>query len=185
MPGCEYQWASFSVMSSGNVTLHPVNSGEAAKVRACPEQAKRVERETSLTISVLDQKHPHLIPLPSKGEEEGFARLQLSHFTFVFVVNADFAHIQDRHLLGQPVEILRELHVRMRVRRSGKRNPFFDRELDDAIGGIKFIYGFAPAGGGKFDREIARTNEIERFVDDRSNVAARPVSVNLDQIKMR
>ena len=38
-------------MSSDNVTLHPVKSGEAAKVRACPERAERVERETSLNIS--------------------------------------------------------------------------------------------------------------------------------------
>ena len=39
-------------MLSGNVTLHPVNSGEAAKVRACPERAQRVKCETSPTISV-------------------------------------------------------------------------------------------------------------------------------------
>jgi len=39
------------VMSSGNVTLHPFNSGAAATLRACPERAQRVERETSLTIS--------------------------------------------------------------------------------------------------------------------------------------
>ena len=37
-------------MSSGSVTLHPVKSGEAASFIACPEQAKRVEWETSLTI---------------------------------------------------------------------------------------------------------------------------------------
>ena len=41
------------VMSSGNVTLHPLNSGAAAILRACPERAQRVERETSLNISVL------------------------------------------------------------------------------------------------------------------------------------
>jgi D-amino-acid oxidase len=39
------------VMSSGNVTLHPFNSGAAATLRACPERAQRVERETSLNIS--------------------------------------------------------------------------------------------------------------------------------------
>jgi len=38
-------------MSSGNVTLHPFNSGVAAILRACPERAQRVERETSLAIS--------------------------------------------------------------------------------------------------------------------------------------
>jgi hypothetical protein len=35
------------VMSSGNVTLHPINSGEAATLKACPERAERVEWETS------------------------------------------------------------------------------------------------------------------------------------------
>ena len=39
------------VMSSGNVTLHPSKGGTAAILRACPERAQRVERETSLTIS--------------------------------------------------------------------------------------------------------------------------------------
>jgi hypothetical protein len=38
-------------MSSGNVTLHPFNSGATAILRACPERAQRVERETSLDIS--------------------------------------------------------------------------------------------------------------------------------------
>jgi hypothetical protein len=38
-------------MSSGNVTLHPVYRGEAAIMKACPERAKRVEWETSLSIS--------------------------------------------------------------------------------------------------------------------------------------
>jgi hypothetical protein len=45
------------VMSSGNVTLHPLNSGVAAILRACPERAQRVERETSLNISVLTTSH--------------------------------------------------------------------------------------------------------------------------------
>jgi hypothetical protein len=40
----------FSVMSSGNVTLHPFKRDAAAVLRACPERAQRVERETSLTI---------------------------------------------------------------------------------------------------------------------------------------
>jgi len=40
-----------AVMSSGNVTLHPFNSGVAARLRACPERAQRVEWETSQNIS--------------------------------------------------------------------------------------------------------------------------------------
>jgi 23S rRNA (cytosine1962-C5)-methyltransferase len=43
------------VMSSGNVTSHPFHSGAAATWRACPERAQRVERETSLPISVEDR----------------------------------------------------------------------------------------------------------------------------------
>ncbi len=45
------------VMSSGNVTLHPFNSGAAAILRACPERAQRVERETSLNISEISSRH--------------------------------------------------------------------------------------------------------------------------------
>jgi hypothetical protein len=58
------------VMSSGNVTLHPFNSGAAAILRACPERAQRVERETSLNISVLTtfhrQKYLEIPPLRSE-----------------------------------------------------------------------------------------------------------------------
>jgi hypothetical protein len=39
------------VMSSDNVTLHPIYSGDAAILKACSERAKRVEWETSLNIS--------------------------------------------------------------------------------------------------------------------------------------
>ena len=38
-------------MSNSNVTLHPLNSGPAAMLKACPERAQRVEWETSLNIS--------------------------------------------------------------------------------------------------------------------------------------
>ena len=37
------------VIPSGNVTLHPIASGEAAKSKACPERAERVEWEGSFT----------------------------------------------------------------------------------------------------------------------------------------
>src|SRR5207237_3378111 len=87
---------------------------------------------------------PHLNPLPSKGEEENVAaQLHFSHFTFVFFVNANFANLQNRHLLRQPPEIFAKLRVRMRVRRGRKRDSFFDRELNDAIGGIKLVNVFA------------------------------------------
>jgi len=41
---------SMLVMSSGNVRLHPFNSGAAVILKACPERVKRVEWETSLTF---------------------------------------------------------------------------------------------------------------------------------------
>jgi D-amino-acid oxidase len=49
--GASFISSALPVMSSGNVTLHPFNSGAAATLRACPKRAQRVERETSLTIS--------------------------------------------------------------------------------------------------------------------------------------
>ena len=73
----------------------------------------------------------------------------------------------------------------MRVRRSRKRNSFFDRELNDAIGGIKLVHGLAPTGSGKFDGKIARANEIDGLVDDRTNLRVRAVTVDLDKIEMR
>ena len=73
----------------------------------------------------------------------------------------------------------------MCVGRSRKWNSFFQCELDDRVAWIKFVNRFAPARGGKFDGKIARLNEIERFVDDRVNVATRPMSVNFDQVQMR
>jgi hypothetical protein len=47
----EFGQSLLSVIPSGNVTLHPVNSGEAAIMKACPERAERVEWEESLTIN--------------------------------------------------------------------------------------------------------------------------------------
>src|SRR6266581_8584215 len=73
----------------------------------------------------------------------------------------------------------------MRVRRSRKRNSFFDRELNDAIGGIKLVHGLAPTGSGKFDGKIARANEIDGLVDNRTNLRVRAVTVDLDKIEMR
>ncbi len=57
-------------MSSGNVTLHPVYSGEAALMGACPERVQRVEWETSLNISgltrFLKRKQSEIPPLRSE-----------------------------------------------------------------------------------------------------------------------
>jgi hypothetical protein len=65
-------------MSSGNVTLHPFNSGAAAIMRACPERAQRVERETSLIISVRavcdkmsDNRNSHRFPDFARNDKGG------------------------------------------------------------------------------------------------------------------
>jgi hypothetical protein len=69
-------WAWFFVISSGNVTLHPFDSGAAAILKARPEQAERVERETSLNVS---EKHGPNDPSPlPKGEEIGAVDLGCS-----------------------------------------------------------------------------------------------------------
>ena len=75
--------------------------------------------------------------------------------------------------------------MRMRVRGGRKRNPSFKRELNDFVGRIKLIHRFAPAGGGKFDGEAALLNEIERFINDRADVAAWAMAVDFDEIEMR
>src|SRR5439155_15629638 len=73
----------------------------------------------------------------------------------------------------------------MCVGRGRKWDPLFEREPNNRIARVKFVHRFAPAGGGKFDRQIAGTDEFQRFIDDRSDVSAGAMSVNLDQIEMR
>jgi hypothetical protein len=43
----------------------------------------------------------------------------------------------------------------MGVRSGREADSLLDREPDNFVGRIKFIHWFAPAGGGKFDRESA------------------------------
>src|ERR1700693_5803507 len=72
----------------------------------------------------------------------------------------------------------------MRVGRGRKRNSLFNPELDDRVAWIKFVHGFSPAGGGKFDRETTRANEIQGFINDRADVTARAMTMDLDQVEM-
>ena len=72
----------------------------------------------------------------------------------------------------------------MRVGCGRKWNSLGEREFDDPIARIEFLYRFAPAGGGKFDRKIARVDEIERFGRERFNIGVRTMAVNLDQVQM-
>ena len=80
--------------------------------------------------------------------------------------------------------MIAKLRVRMRVGGSCERNPFPHTEFDDSVRGIKFVYGLAPSSGGKLNREIARTNKIERLVDDRVDLCIRPMTVDFDKIEM-
>src|ERR1043166_3089348 len=73
----------------------------------------------------------------------------------------------------------------MRVRRGRKRNPLLQREPDDFVTRIKLVDRFAPARGGKFDRQIARPNEVQCFIHDRPNIAARPMTMDLYQVQVR
>src|ERR1700720_166365 len=98
--------------------------------------------EESLDISdCISGYAPTLTSFLSRARErkKASAQLHLSHFTFVVFVNTNVAHSKDRHLLGQPLEIFGELRVRMGVGRSRKWNSLFNRELNDAIGRIKFV----------------------------------------------
>src|SRR5229473_3075847 len=72
----------------------------------------------------------------------------------------------------------------MRVGRSRKANSFRNCEFNDAIARVKLIHRFAPAGGGKFNGQIARANEVESLANDRFNLRARSMSVNLDEIEV-
>src|ERR1043166_8419179 len=72
----------------------------------------------------------------------------------------------------------------MRVRSGCEWNSLFYGEPNDFVARIKLVDGFAPPGGGKFDREIVSANKIQCFVQNRSNVTAWAVPVNFDQIEM-
>src|SRR2546425_6676599 len=73
----------------------------------------------------------------------------------------------------------------MRIGCSRERNSFGERECDDLIRRIKFVDRFPPARGRKFNREVARSNQIEGFADDRLNLPVRSMSVNLDKVQVR
>ena len=77
--------------------------------------------------------------------------------------DADFADAELLHLFGEALVIFAQLHVRMRIGCGREWNAFGDRQLDDRVGRIELVYRFAPAGGGKLDREPARADELERL----------------------
>src|SRR6266513_860122 len=121
--------------------------------------------------------------MTNRNQRELFV-LRLYGSAFMFFVNANFANSQIRHLLRQTIEILAELHVRMRVGRGCKWNPLPHREFNDSIARIKFVYRFAPTSGGKFNRKIAQANEVERFTDDCVHLHMRSMTMDFDEIQM-
>jgi len=70
--------------------------------------------------------------------------------SFVFCINTRFASTQGRHLVGEALEILAELCVRIRVGRGCEPDTLLDCELDDAVARIKFVDRFAPGDAGFF-----------------------------------
>src|SRR5438067_12789172 len=73
----------------------------------------------------------------------------------------------------------------MGVGRGRERNSLFNREFNERVAGIKFVDRFAPAGGGKLDGEVARANKIQCFLNDRADVTARAMPMDLDQVEVR
>src|SRR2546423_4579159 len=73
----------------------------------------------------------------------------------------------------------------VRVGGGGETDSFLDGELEDFVGRIKFVDGFAPAGSREFDGKAARGDRVERFSDEIANRRRRSVAVDLDQVEMR
>ena len=72
----------------------------------------------------------------------------------------------------------------MRVGRGCKWNPLPQREFNDSIARVKFVYRLAPTSGGKFNRKIAQANEVKRFTDDRVDLPMRSMTMDFDEIQM-
>ena len=102
----------------------------------------------------------------------------------VALENANVANSELLHFRSQPLVVLAELRVRMRVGCSREPDPFRDREPDDLVGGIKFVDRFAPAGGGELDRETARGDQIERRGNEVLDRRLRAMAMNLDEVEM-
>jgi hypothetical protein len=74
--------------------------------------------------------------------------------------------------------------MRVRVGGSRKGNPLLYCQFNDPIAWIEFVYRLAPSSGGNFDREISRSNKIERFIDNSADLRAGPMTMNFNKIKM-
>src|SRR5213083_3818413 len=88
------------------------------------------------------------------------------YVAFVFFKNAHSTNSKDGHLFRQTGEIVRELQVRMRVGGGRKRNAFLQRQLNDSVSRVKFVYRLTPSSGRQLNCKIARSNEIEHFAHD-------------------
>src|SRR5262249_41876204 len=65
-----------------------------------------------------------------------------------------------------------------------ERNSLPYCQFNDLVARVKFIYRLAPASRGKFDREPAATNKIERLVRQALNIGTWPVTMDLDEIEV-
>src|SRR5438552_13138417 len=72
----------------------------------------------------------------------------------------------------------------MRVGCGRKWDSFPHGEFNNSIARIKFIDRFAPAGGGKFNREVAQTDQVERFDGDCVNLRRRSMSMDFNEIEV-
>src|SRR6266498_1197032 len=72
----------------------------------------------------------------------------------------------------------------MRVRGSGKRNILVHCEHNDRVAGVKFIHRLAPPSCGKLNRQVPRTNQIERFIDQTADLSTQPMTMDFNEIEM-
>ena len=98
--------------------------------------------------------------------------------------NANLLNSEANYSLRQSRKLVTKLRVGVRIRGSSERNPFLDCEFGDPVTRVRFIHRLAPAGRGKFDREIVVTNKIECLVRQARNICTRPVTMDLDEIKV-
>src|SRR4029453_5089566 len=72
----------------------------------------------------------------------------------------------------------------MRVGRRRKGNAFLHRPFDDPVSWVKFVYRLAPSSGRQLKRKVARSNEIERFANDRVDLCVWPMTMDFYEVEM-
>src|SRR5262249_20795800 len=98
----------------------------------------------------------------------------------VLLENADMAEAENRHLSRESREVFSQLNMRVRVGSGCERNSLADCQLDNWVGGIEFVYWFAPAGGGKLNCDVGTANNFKCLIDQTGYVGVRAMTVDLD-----